>query len=213
MLGLTQFLRHIGKNLVTYSKSSNILALHGKISATLVVPDFVFLFTLPSSSVNNEQSDKTFLVGITSEHTIVLISIDYSQHSSPTAKSNSILSVHSQTRLPLDTPPKLILPVDPMAWVTDYHTGSYNNTQEHDVLLSISEDGELAFWVPGDDMFANGVRPSTTNVVDSKPNWRCTGRVRTGRRGFNRAACSSAKKSVLSEFHHQSIRSTVTDET
>lgn len=85
-----------------------------------------------------------------------------------------------------------------MAWATDYHTDTYANTQEHDVLLSISEDGELAFWVPQDDILANGVGSCYNDDTDvSVGGWRCTGRVRTGRRGLARAACSSAKKSVL----------------
>ena len=55
---------------------------------------------------------------------------------------------------------------------------------EHDVLLSVSEDGELAFWVPE----ANG-----------KTGWRCTRKVRTYRTGFRKVRCSSAKKTALSK--------------
>ena len=56
---------------------------------------------------------------------------------------------------------------------------------EHDVLLSVSEDGELAFWVP---------------ETNGKTGWRCTGKVRTGRTGFRKVRCSSAKKTALSKL-------------
>jgi len=56
--------------------------------------------------------------------------------------------------------------------------------EEHDTLLSISDDGELSFWIPEEE---------------TSSGWRCTGRVRTGKRNFALASCSSAKKSVLGE--------------
>lgn len=122
---------------------------------------------------------------------------------------------------------KKIIPVDPMAWGwgwdewDDYRKSSITGSpiltrsrsrfsgsgvrngrggwEEHDVLLSVSECGELAFWVPeayasssGGDKRVNG------NGLRSAANgWRCTGRVRTERKGFNRARCSSAKKTAL----------------
>ncbi len=55
---------------------------------------------------------------------------------------------------------------------------------ERDVLLSVGSDGELMFWVP----------------EEKRIGWRCTGRVRTGRTNLRMAQCSSAKKTVLSEF-------------
>ena len=57
---------------------------------------------------------------------------------------------------------------------------------EHDVLLSVSEDGELAFWVP---------------ETNRKIGWRCTGKVRTYRTGFRKVRCSSAKKTALSKLN------------
>lgn len=82
--------------------------------------------------------------------------------------------------------------------------------EEHDVLLSVSECGELAFWVPeaytnsnlvngNDNDIGNGGKANGAGGVGSS-GWRCTGRVRTGRRGFNRARCSSAKKTALGEY-------------
>jgi hypothetical protein len=72
----------------------------------------------------------------------------------------------------------MILQVDPMA------RSSSVDWAEHDTLLSVSECGELAFW--------EGL---------SAAEWRCTGKVKTGRTGFRMARCSSAKKSALSELY------------
>ena len=55
---------------------------------------------------------------------------------------------------------------------------------ERDVLLSVGSDGELMFWIP----------------EGKRVGWRCTGKVRTGRTNLRMARCSSAKKTVLSEF-------------
>jgi hypothetical protein len=88
------------------------------------------------------------------------------------------LTLHSQNRLPPLTPActiKMILPVDPMAW------GLSAQWTQHDVLLSVAENGQLAFWVP------------------EESGWRCTGKVKTGRSGIRKASCSSAKKTALSE--------------
>jgi len=126
-------------------------------------------------------------------------------------KSSGALSPH------LD-PIKKIIPVDPMAWgwSWDHHDvpsfppslphshsrsrlsknrrNGRGTWEEHDVLLSVSEFGELRFWVPS----------SVTGEADGSNvaggGWRCTGRVRTERRGFNRARCSSAKKTALGLF-------------
>jgi len=55
---------------------------------------------------------------------------------------------------------------------------------ERDVLLSVGSDGELMFWMP----------------ERKRVGWCCTGKVRTGRTNLRMARCSSAKKTVLSEF-------------
>jgi hypothetical protein len=72
--------------------------------------------------------------------------------------------------------------------------------EEHDVLLSVSECGELAFWVP-EAYCSSGVKNIVNGSDDGngtgRNGWRCTGRVRTERKGFNRARCSSAKKTAL----------------
>lgn len=107
------------------------------------------------------------------------------------------LSLHSHNHLPLDVHPWLILPVDPMAW------GMKNEWVEHDALLSISEEGELAFWIPEDRQVINGL--STLNSGHS--GWRCTGKVKTGRRPIRKARCSSAKKTALGKLPSNPVRS------
>lgn len=79
-----------------------------------------------------------------------------------------------------------------MAWSTAGNEKLGGASQLHDVLLSVSEEGELAFWVL-DEGIVNG------DGADGTSEWRCTGRVRTGRKGFRKARCSSAKKSALGE--------------
>ena len=147
----------IGQNFATYSASDSTLTLHSTPPATLSLPPVNSLFSLPSP-------DHESIIGVTSDFTIIQICI-----------SNG-LAISSQSQLPLSSPPKIILPVDPMAW------SGTSPWAEHDVLLSVSEDGQLAFWIPDE----NG-----------KVEWRCTGKVTTGRTGLRMARCSSAKKSAL----------------
>jgi len=83
------------------------------------------------------------------------------------------------------------LPVDPMAWsVEKKWPGSggsgVGSSGSSDVLLSVSEEGELAFWALDEEAAAAEEEP-----------WRCTERVKTGRKGFRTARCSSVKKSAL----------------
>jgi len=89
------------------------------------------------------------------------------------------LALHSHDTLPLPFLPVMIIPVDPMGW------SSSLSEREQAVLLSVSEHGDLAFWAC---------------EMGSKPDWRCTGRVSTGRSSLKLAACSSAKKSALGKL-------------
>lgn len=76
-----------------------------------------------------------------------------------------------------------------MAWSvekTRWPGGGGGGGSVNDVLLSVSEEGELAFWALDEEAAAAGGEP-----------WRCTEKVRTGRKGFKTARCSSAKKSAL----------------
>ncbi|GBE78251.1 hypothetical protein SCP_0111340 [Sparassis crispa] len=172
-----------GRSFVTYASSTNLLTLHtlDDAPATLTVPPLLSLFSLFSPGSNFA------LIGITPSHEVLLFTL-------------VPLSLYSRRVLPLgiNTSLKVILPVDPMAWSGPYARAA--STEEHDVLLSVSVDGELAFWVPGEEVTGmvsvaavNGVR----NGKDKGNGWRCTGRVKTGRRGLSMAGCSSAKKSVL----------------
>jgi hypothetical protein len=154
-----------GHAFATYSKSDGLVKLHSSPLQTLLVPNIESLFTMPS--FNRYE----FILGITADFTIVQIQVTE-------APSLIIIGRH---RLPLAYTPRFILPVDPMAW------GSPRNWAERDVLLSISESGEITFWVP---------------EANAGKGWRCTRIVRTGRSGFRKVRCSSAKKTALSRFNH-----------
>ncbi|KAJ7071176.1 RAVE protein 1 C terminal-domain-containing protein [Mycena amicta] len=142
-----------GQDHATYSVADGRLTL-ASTQASLPLPPISSLFSLPS----NEGTE--LIVGITEDFTVLQI------HTNPE------FTLYSLSVLPIP-PPKMILPVDPMAW------GFQRQWALHDVLLSLSESGELAFWVP-----------------DGKE-WRRTGSVRTDRTGITKARCSSAKKTAL----------------
>ncbi|KAJ7092570.1 WD repeat-containing protein [Mycena epipterygia] len=146
-----------GRSHATYSTTDGILTLSSASQTTLPLPPISSLFSLPS-----KEGQET-IVGITLDFSIIQV------HVSPS------LTLYSHNSLPIRTP-MMILPVDPMAW------GMRREWATHDVLLSVSELGELAFWVPDEG---------------SPPEWRCTGSVRTHRAGISRARCSSAKKTAL----------------
>jgi len=137
--------------------------LHSSPCCTLHVPGLESLFTMPSSGYDR-------ILGITANFEIFQIR----------ATADPSLNLISQHKLPLPYTPRLVLQVDPMAWRRSH------DWTTHDVLLSISEDGEISFWVP---------------EANSVYGWRCTRKVRTGRTGFRKVRCSSAKKTVLSRFN------------
>lgn len=137
------------------------------------LPTLESLFTLPSPS------GYEYIIGITTELSIIQIH----------APTGSDLTIRSFDKLPLPHLPKLILPVDPMAWRLTHAWA------EHDVLLSVSEHGELAFWVP---------------EATGESKWRCTATVKTGRMGFKKARCSSMKKTALGEQVYRCSRSHLT---
>ncbi|KAJ6604501.1 RAVE protein 1 C terminal-domain-containing protein [Mycena vulgaris] len=146
-----------GRSHATYSATDGILTLSSESQTVLPLPPISSLFSLPS-----KEGQET-IVGITLDFSIVQVHV------------NPGLTLFSHNSLPIRTP-KMILPVDPMAW------GMRREWVTHDVLLSVSELGELAFWVPDES---------------SPPEWRCTGSVKTHRAGISRARCSSAKKTAL----------------
>jgi len=162
-----------GRNVATYSSAIQRLMLHSNPPTYLpLAAPLVSLFSLPSSGTHES------IIGITSTFSIAHIIYTPASPSSPES-----ISQHSHQ--PLPTPAKLILPVDPMAWSGE------REWSEHDVLLSVSEEGELAFWTLDEE--------GNLNVGGGSP-WRCTGRVMTGRKGFSMARCSSAKKSALGTY-------------
>ena len=151
-----------GKLVATYSSDNAMLTLHSTPPSTLRLPRVSYLFSTPS------RREHESIVALTEDKFIFHIHISGSLH--PT------LVLYSYNNLPLLHAPKLLIAVDPMAW------SKTSTLEEHDNLLSVSDDGELCFW---------------TLEHGKNPGWRCTGRVRTGRSGFRMASCSSAKKSVL----------------
>lgn len=161
-----------GERVVLYTESEHsfVLSLYQppfeSQAATLDVPRLTSLFSLPPSK------GFTMLIGITPNNSIVRIEV--SNQATP------MLKFLSETTVPTVKPPALIIPVDPMAW--SYSKGA-RREQRHDVILTISETGELAFWAFDDD--------------DQHKKWVCTGQVKTGRTGYRLARCSSAKKTAL----------------
>ncbi|KAI1793966.1 RAVE protein 1 C terminal-domain-containing protein [Ganoderma leucocontextum] len=177
-----------GRYFATYSSETGLLTLHTSPSASLSVPSLSLLFVLSAPHSNPVRT----LVGVTASQTVLLISATLS------GPSPSLMLV-SQHALPLAAPPKMVLPVDPMAWVGQLASKS-DAMAGHDVLLSVSEDGELAFWIPENVLFistANGDARVTNSVAKAETVWKCTGKVRTGKKGITMASCSSAKKSCL----------------
>ncbi|KIK91309.1 hypothetical protein PAXRUDRAFT_34992 [Paxillus rubicundulus Ve08.2h10] len=165
-----------GKLVATYSSESAILTLHSRPPSTLHLPRVSCLFSTPS------RLEHESIIGLTEDKSLFHVHISGS--------SNPTLVLYSYNSLPLSQIPKLIIPVDPMAW------SRTATLKEHDNLLSISEDGELCFW---------------TLEHGKTPGWRCNGRVRTGRKGFKMARCSSAKKSVLVSGHPNGQELTIWD--
>lgn len=165
-----------GRRIALYTETDqgSTLTLHQALpsapSITTPVPRMGSLFSLPSSD------ESTFLIGIAVDLSIIRIRV------SPLSIGPPSLTVLESTTLTSSKPLRLVIPVDPMAW--SYSKGA-DRGRAHDVILSIDEEGELAFW--------------TFDLDGLHQKWNCTGRVATGRRGYRAARCSSAKKSVLGE--------------
>lgn len=169
-----------GRTFATYNTSDTTLTLHTHPPSSLTLPSISSFFTLPS------KSDAESIIGITDDLSVCHIQLRN--------EASTTLFLHSHGPLPLSSPPAMIVPVDPMAWGLDHPW------MEHDVLLSVSDVGELGFWVPQENgpeaspAGLNGRQNSTAST------WVCTGTVRTSRKAIKRAKCSSAKKTALSMF-------------
>lgn len=124
---------------------------------TLQLPELTDIFLVPP----NHESIMS-LIGIASDHRILQI------HAKEPPEP--YLTVYSTNSLPESAHPAVILPVDPMVW----------NSSVSEMILSISEEGDLNFWAP-----------------EANHTWRKTGSVKTGRKNISRARCSTAKKTVL----------------
>ncbi|KAF7985328.1 hypothetical protein HWV62_6523 [Athelia sp. TMB] len=162
-----------GKVVATYSCADQTLTLVSSplpTPATLVIPELKSLFALPSNSASSKES----IIGITASQSIVHIIYSCGE-----------LIQHSHPALPLVTQASMVLPVDPMAWASEMGART-----PHDVLLSVSDGGELAFWALEEAFAQDG-------KAEAESEWKRTGSVRTGRKGIARARCSSAKKTVL----------------
>lgn len=165
---------HSGHTTVTFDHVQNQLTVRNhatSIQHVLAVPALSSLFSLPPSPSH------TLVIGITKDSSIVQIHVP----SSSATISSPVL--YSNTSLPLPAAPRFILPVDPMAW------GSHTQYTQHDVLVSISAEGELSFWNPDPE--------TSTSLASDRGKWQCTGSVHTGRKDIRMARCSSAKKTVL----------------
>ncbi|KAI0082261.1 hypothetical protein K474DRAFT_1742410 [Panus rudis PR-1116 ss-1] len=161
---------------VTYSAGNDTLMFHADPPVQLTVSKLISLFSIPNSTPSSLPSCHVSLVGVTADQEIVVFDLTL-----PTTVLPGTLSISSTSALPLPSPPLRIMPVDPMAW-SNHYLNRYQEV-EHDALLSISGEGELAFWIP---LGSN-----------EGPSWKCTGAVRTGRVRLTKARCSSAKKSAL----------------
>lgn len=166
---------------------------------------------------------QTYILGITPDCSIVQILANIPETSLTYPRSLALssppiiqasLELTSITKLPLgdnDHPNlRFIIPVDPMGWTDLYHTRTTTpNQAQVDALLSVNEDGDLAFWAPEDQPSPSSSRSDSRSKareeVDPIPKpsqsfWKCTGTVRTGRKGLRTTACSSTKKSVLGTY-------------
>ena len=144
--------------------------LQAKSVASVDIPALVMLFCLPFGESHT-------LIGITATHQILRIKI---RESLSQGKHQYELVTLPLASLPYQKPIVLVTAIDPMAWSRSTKS---QNERAHDILMSLSDDGELVFWYY-DEL--------------TKPNrWLRTGRVRTGRTGYRHACCSSAKKTAL----------------
>ncbi|XP_006454653.1 hypothetical protein AGABI2DRAFT_198048 [Agaricus bisporus var. bisporus H97] len=179
-----------GNSFATYSSKSLILTLYSHLHppSTLSVPKLELLFTYPTPTnttfcIHGDHCSftKESIFGITPDFEILHVIIE-----ADTGK----MVLHSRDRLP----PLSKLPSATCKEASSEVSSSDSERwQDHDVLLSVAENGELAFWVP--EAYASSSRGM--NGSGGGTGWRCTGRVRTERTGFNRARCSSAKKTAL----------------
>ena len=171
-----------GHRIAMYSESDGLasIMLHQgtcpSASMSLHVPTLISLFSLPSGKSN-------IIIGITPEFSIIRVLVPPFEVS---PKGAFELSFIGPTSLPNEDPLSVVIPVDPMAW-SDVENG---NGREHDSLLSISQEGVIAFW---------------THENGGNSFWRCTGTVKTGKSNYRLSSCSSAKKTALGTLFNRRL--------
>ncbi|KDQ14428.1 hypothetical protein BOTBODRAFT_159267, partial [Botryobasidium botryosum FD-172 SS1] len=204
-----------GKSLVIYSQQSHTLVAYHfpnepmpeysptPISATLQFPTAltppISFFTL------SPKEDYTELIVISPA---ALHLVRFTRKPAPELVLLATSVLEPKSKMPGPEPARiaLVLPVDPMAWASSPKTLSLRRRQ-HDVLVSISEEGELAFWEfsvglgsiknSEGERYSAGGGGNEGKGTGVDVTWRCTGKIRTGRRNIAMARCSSAKKTVL----------------
>ncbi|CED84427.1 RAVE (regulator of V-ATPase assembly) complex subunit RAV1/DMX protein, WD repeat superfamily [Phaffia rhodozyma] len=102
---------------------------------------------------------------------------------------------------PTQPHPKFILPVDPMGWHSSIVDWKMKALLQ-DVIVVVSQDGDLSFWRPHLDFGAPIERDGweveeTDEDGGAKGEWFRTGLVKTGRKGLSKARCSSRKKTAM----------------
>ncbi|KAH6916877.1 WD repeat-containing protein [Coprinopsis sp. MPI-PUGE-AT-0042] len=168
-----------GHRWATYQRESGTLTLHSDPIQTLPLPDLENLFTMPSPD------GCEYIIAISHDFTVIQIMA--------TDTPNPHLFLVSRGQLPVSAPLRFIQPVDPMAWGSNKREWT-----THDALLSVTLEGELAFWAPES---SNG------------SSWKCTGRIKTERSGFKKAKCSSMKKTALVVEKDDAVELTIWDST
>ncbi|KAG8771960.1 regulator of (H+)-ATPase in vacuolar membrane [Serendipita sp. 397] len=150
---------HSGESVAVYDPGEKTLSVQMmSISPSkLSLPLLTSLFLIPPN-----HDHITCLIGVTESFQILQIHAIHPPDPS--------LVVHSTSSLPNLSKPIMILPVDPMIW----------NRTASELLLSVSEGGDLEFW-----------------AAEAGTSWKRTGHVATGRKEIIKGRCSSAKKTVL----------------
>ncbi|KAJ8520116.1 hypothetical protein ONZ45_g3052 [Pleurotus djamor] len=175
---------HAGETFATYNALESTLTLHANPPSTITgLPSIDSLFTMPS------EHGLESIFAVASDFSIYHILAE------PSPDNVYQLRLHSHSQLPLSTQPKMIISVDPMAWSSPLHRKDEAWTKR-DALLSVTPEGELAFWIEDDA---------------ESPSWHCTGRVRTHRTNIRKARCSSIKKSALVVSSSQGEELTIWD--
>ncbi len=169
-----------GDHFLTYSESLGRVSLYETHSlanlASVEISRIVSLFAIASGQNGNS----TTVIGITPKATMIFLNVSIHFNPGSNTAPTGEVAVVSETTLPLETKPMMIVPVDPMGWSGQYAKQMLGG---HDDLVSVGDSGELAFW---------RIDPSSASI-----NLKRTGKVKTQRQNIAMAACSSAKKTVL----------------